>query len=77
MTVQEWLGENKLSLDIWNNKYRYNNESFDQWLDRVSGNNSEIKRLIKEKKFFRIFNYICFICINKFTKSTKYINTYK
>ena len=51
MTVQEWLGENKLSLDIWNNKYRYNNESFDQWLDRVSGNNSEIKRLIKEKKF--------------------------
>ena len=51
MTVQEWLGENKLSLDIWNNKYRYNNESFDQWLDRVSGNNSEIKRLIKEKIF--------------------------
>lgn len=51
MTVQEWLGDNQLSIDIWNNKYRHNNESFDEWLDRVSGNNSEIKRLIIEKKF--------------------------
>lgn len=51
MTVQEWLGDNQLSIDIWNNKYRHNNESFDEWLDRVSGNNAEIKRLIIEKKF--------------------------
>lgn len=51
MTVQEWLGENKLSLDIWNNKYRYNEESFDEWLDRVSGNSAEVKQLIVEKKF--------------------------
>lgn len=51
MTVQEWLGDNQLSIDIWNNKYRHNNESFNEWLDRVSGNNSEIKRLIIEKKF--------------------------
>lgn len=47
----EWLNDNQLSYDIWNNKYRYNNESFDQWLDRVSGGNTEIKRLIREKKF--------------------------
>lgn len=51
MTVQEWLGENKLSLDIWNNKYRYNEESFDEWLDRVSGNSAEVRQLIIEKKF--------------------------
>ena len=53
MTEQEWLGNNQLSLDIWNNKYRNQtkDESFEQWLDRVSGNNSEIKRLIREKKF--------------------------
>lgn len=51
MTVQEWLGENKLSLDIWNNKYRYNEESFDEWLDRVSGNSAEVRQLIVEKKF--------------------------
>ena len=51
MTEREWLGDNALSLDIWNNKYRNDTESFEQWLDRVSGGNSEIKRLIKEKKF--------------------------
>lgn len=51
MTEQEWLGNNQLSLDIWNNKYRFQNEDFEAWLDRVSGGNSEIKRLIKEKKF--------------------------
>ena len=47
----EWLNENQLSYDIWNNKYRFNNESFDGWLRRVSGNNPDIERLIKEKKF--------------------------
>lgn len=47
----KWLNENDLSYRIWNNKYRYNNESFDEWLDRVSGKNEEIKRLIVEKKF--------------------------
>lgn len=47
----EWLNENQLSYDIWNNKYRFNNESFDEWLRRVSGNDPEIARLIKEKKF--------------------------
>lgn len=51
MTEQEWLGNNQLSLDIWHNKYQYGDESFEEWLDRVSGNNSEIKRLIREKKF--------------------------
>lgn len=51
MTEQEWLNNNQLSLDIWHNKYQYNKESFEEWLDRVSGNNSEIKKLIREKKF--------------------------
>ena len=51
MTVEEWLGNNQLSLDIWNKKYRVNNESFEEWLDRVSGGNSYVKQLIKDKKF--------------------------
>ena len=52
MTVQEWLGEdNQLGIDIWEKKYRYNGESFDEWLDRVSGGDEDVKRLIKEKKF--------------------------
>ena len=52
MTVQEWLGEdNQLGIDIWERKYRYNNESFDEWLYRVSGGDEKVKELIKEKKF--------------------------
>ena len=47
----EWLDKNQLSYDIWDKKYRYNNENFDQWLDRVSGGNNELRRLIESKKF--------------------------
>lgn len=52
MTVEQWLGKNnKLGIDIWNKKYRYNNESFDEWLDRVSGGDKDLRALILEKKF--------------------------
>ena len=46
-----WLNENQLSYDIWEKKYRYNDESFDEWLDRVSGGDAELRKLIKDKKF--------------------------
>ena len=51
MTEQEWLKNNKLSLDIWNNKYRYNNETFEEWLDRVSGGNFDVRKEILNKQF--------------------------
>lgn len=52
MEIAEWLGkENQLGIDIWTNKYRYNGESFEQWLTRVSAGNQEIAGYIKEKKF--------------------------
>lgn len=51
MTEQEWLGNNQLSLDIWHKKYQVNNESFEEWLDRISGGNTLVKQLIKDKKF--------------------------
>lgn len=54
MTVEQWLGEeNRLGIDIWNGKYPYKpiNEAFDEWLDRVSGYNEEVKQLILDKKF--------------------------
>lgn len=47
----KWLSENELSYKIWNNKYRHNNESFDEWLDRISAGNEKVKKLIFEKKF--------------------------
>lgn len=52
MKVQEWLGkDNQLGVDIWNNKYRNCGESFEQWLDRISSGNEEIRQMIVEKKF--------------------------
>ena len=51
MTEKEWLNGNQLSVDIWNNKYRWNNETLDEWFKRVSSRNPVIERLIKDKKF--------------------------
>lgn len=47
----KWLNENDLSYNIWEKKYRYNNESFDEWLDRVSGKDDAVKNLILNKAF--------------------------
>lgn len=52
MDIKEWLGEdNQLGIDIWEGKYRYNGETFEEFLDRVSNGNNDIKELIREKKF--------------------------
>lgn len=51
MTEQEWLNNNDLSLTIYNKKYRNGNETFEEFLDRVSANNASVKALIKDKKF--------------------------
>lgn len=52
MTVEQWLGkDNQLGIDIWHRKYQKNGETFDEWLDRVSGGNKEVKELIIQKKF--------------------------
>ena len=57
----KWLEENQLSYDIWNKKYRFQGESFDEWLNRVSGNDEAVKQLIMDKKFLfggRIYSRI-------------------
>lgn len=51
MIEQEWLNNNDLSLAIYNKKYRNNDESFDDFLDRISAKNNSIKKLILDKKF--------------------------
>ena len=52
MTVEQWLGENNtLGIDIWNGKYPHENESFDEWLDRISGHNPKVRKLIQKKYF--------------------------
>lgn len=50
-TIEEVWGLNELQLDIWKKKYQHNGENFEQWLNRVSGGNEAVAKLIKEKKF--------------------------
>jgi len=52
MTVEQWLGkDNILGIDIWHKKYQYQDETFEEWINRISDGNSEIKELILQKKF--------------------------
>ena len=52
MTVEEWLGkDNQMGIDIWHKKYQYNNETFEEWVKRISGGDSDLKSLIYDKKF--------------------------
>lgn len=52
MEVEDWLQtDNQIQIDIFNNKYRHNNESFEEWVKRVSGNDPAVEKLIKERKF--------------------------
>ena len=52
MEIREWLGaDNQLGIDIWTKKYCHNGETFDQWLDRISNGDADIRRMMEEKKF--------------------------
>ena len=52
MDIETWLGENnQLGIDIWNKKYCYNGESFDEWLDRITVGDDSIRKMILEQKF--------------------------
>lgn len=51
MTAEQWLDNNPIAVKIWYTKYRNGDETFEQWLDRVSGFNPKIRQLILDKKF--------------------------
>lgn len=52
MTVQDWLGkDNQIGIDIWCKKYQFEDETFEEWLDRVSNGNEDVRKLIEKKKF--------------------------
>ena len=50
MKINEWL-DTQLGIDIWTKKYQQNGETFDEWIDRVSGGNEDVAQLIRDKKF--------------------------
>ena len=51
MSIEEWLNNTQLSIDIFNKKYRNGDETLDEFFERVSGGNKNLENLIREKKF--------------------------
>lgn len=77
MTIQEWLGkDNELGISIWERKYRNNNESFDEWIERVSGGNKSVGELIKKKQFLFGGRILANRGLNKKDKKITYSNCY-
>ena len=51
MKALKWLEGSELGYDVWEKKYRFNHETFDEWLDRLSNGDEKVRKLIEEKKF--------------------------
>ncbi len=75
MKLNEWLPQ-ELSQDIWNKKYRYENETLDEWFERVSAGNEEVAQLIREKKFLFGGRILANRGLHKLGKKITYSNCY-
>jgi len=77
MNLKTWLGEeNQLGIDIWENKYKYDGETFVEWLERVSGRNEEIKNLIWNKEFIFAGRILANRGLHKIGRKVTYSNCY-
>ena len=77
MRIEEWLGnENSLGIDIWNKKYKFENETFDEWIERISNGDKEIAQLIKDKKFLFAGRILANRGLDKVGKKITYSNCY-
>lgn len=50
LKINDWVSGD-LGLQIWKGKYQHNNETFEDWLDRVSNGNEKIRERMKKKEF--------------------------
>lgn len=77
MKLNEWLGaENKLGEDIWSKKYGYSDESFDDWVSRVSGKNVLIGDMIYKKQFLFAGRILSNRGLHKLGKKITYSNCF-
>ena len=77
MLVTDWLGkENELGIQIWKDKYQFEDETFDEWLERVSNGNQAIKKLILEKRFLFGGRILANRGLHKLGRKVTYSNCY-
>ena len=66
----------ELQKSIWKNKYQYNDETFNQWIERISGGNPKIAKLIRERKFLFAGRILANRGLNKDGIKVTYSNCY-
>ncbi|MEG0051187.1 MAG: adenosylcobalamin-dependent ribonucleoside-diphosphate reductase [Terrisporobacter sp.] len=66
----------ELQKSIWKNKYQYNDESFNNWVERISGLNPKIGKLIRERKFLFAGRILANRGLNKEGIKVTYSNCY-
>lgn len=77
LNIKEWLGEdNTLGIDIWEKKYKFDGETFVQWLDRVSGGDPKVKEMIWKKEFIFAGRILSNRGLHKVGKKITYSNCY-
>ena len=77
MNERDWLGEeNQLAIDIWNKKYKFENETFEEWLERVSGGDKDLQQLMIDKKFLFGGRILANRGLQNYGKKVTYSNCY-
>lgn len=66
----------EFQMKIFKDKYQFENENFDQFIERVSAGNTGIARLIREKKFLFAGRILANRGLHKFGKKVTYSNCY-
>ena len=75
MELSKWL-PHELSQDIWNKKYKFENETLDRWFERVSAGDKEVAEAIREKKFIFGGRILANRGLHKLGKKITYSNCY-
>ena len=76
MNEKTWLNNNQLAIDIWNKKYRYEDETFEDWLERISSGDAALKQLIIDKKFLFGGRVLANRGLDKLGRKITYSNCY-
>ena len=77
MNEVKWLGEeNILGQDIWRKKYKYDSETFKEWLERISNGDSLLKEAIVNKEFIFAGRILANRGLHKLGRKITYSNCY-
>ena len=77
MNEIKWLGEeNILGQDIWRKKYKYNDETFKEWLERISNGDLLLREAIVNKEFIFAGRILANRGLHKLGRKITYSNCY-